>query len=418
MATALLSLGGACWAQGPALEWIRKLGSGGDTVAGMSPDGLGGVYLAGETWGSLAAPNAGGGDVYLAKYSTTGDPLWVSQFGTASRDRTLSMAANGLGNVFHSAITSGPPASPSLKNYDANGSERWSVRPAGIAGSGVSADGAGNVYLTGTIGRPAPDDDGVLEKYDSAGNLLWSRQFGTSDHEQGLVVSADSAGNVFTYGQSVKSDTNRYTPSATLTKFDADGNEYWTRIVESARYVNRGGVAADGLGNVYITGNSNAPIIEPRVHIGYDAFVAKYDAAGNRLWLQEFGTAEFADNARGVAVDGRGNVFVVGTMGDPFLANFDGDGNQIWTYQFGAPEFDSASFVSVDRAGHVYVAGRTTGDPGGPNAGGYEIFLAKFNVNVPEPTTGRLLLIAIGLGGILWRASHRPALRSTSARPL
>jgi hypothetical protein len=390
-----LSVCTAGLATGPTVDWIRQLWAfdgDSDSVSGLSLDGLGGLYLS----FSLLGPSPPYGAPYLDKYDLDGNQIWRRQITSGG------VSADGLGNVFTGNIS----------NLDVDGNVIWSLPPQPGA---ISADGAGNVYTVRPLGRPLPSDDGLLRKFDAAGNLIWSRQFGSSDHEQELIVSADAAGNVFTYGQRVLADAPRYTPSATLTKFDADGNEYWTRTLESARYVLIGGVAADGLGNVYNTGRSNAPILKPRVHLGYDAFLAKYDAEGNRLWLQEFGTAEFADSARGVAFDGQGNVFVTGNMGDPFLAKFDGDGNQAWLHQFGTPADDLASFVAADALGNVYVAGQTRGDFGSPNAGGggYDVFLAKFNVNVPEPPAGRLLLIAVGLGGVLWRASHRVAYRST-----
>src|SRR4051794_21002087 len=64
---------------------------------------------------------------------------------------------------------------------------------------GVSADGLGNVYMTGTtyggLTRPHPggdsDPDAFLSKYGSAGNFLWSRQLGTDNIQEGRAVSAD-----------------------------------------------------------------------------------------------------------------------------------------------------------------------------------------------------------------------------------
>jgi hypothetical protein len=390
MALTTLSLPSSRATADPALEWIRQFGTfggDGDTVSGLSLDGLGSIYLS----FNLVGTNPPYGDPYMAKYGEDGNQIWQRQLVGSG------VSADALGNVFTRGVG----------NYDANGNELWSRQP---GGTGISADGAGHVYAVTTLGRPLPSDDGLLRKFDAAGNELWSRQFGTSDHEQQLLVSADGGGNVFTFGQRVLSTTNTYTPSATLTKFDADGNEYWTRTLESARYVNRGGVATDGLGNVYITGNSNAPLVEPRLHLGYDAFVAKYDADGNRLWLQEFGSPAH-DDSSGVAVDMLGNVYVVGnTQGDlgglnlgeadAYLAKFDSNGNELWVHQFGTTSRDLPDVVRTDGLGSVYVAGQTRGDLGGPNAGGGgdDAFLAKFNVNVPEPSTGLLLLIMTGMG--------------------
>ncbi len=166
---------------------------------------------------------------------------------------------------------------------------------------------------------------------------------------------------------------------------------------------------ADGLGNVYITGDSNGPCSNLDCTCGYDAFVAKYDADGNQVWLQEFGTP-LRDTSNGVALDAMGNVFVVGTTNgsfgapnlggaDVYLAKFDSDGNEIWIHQFGTDAADASGPIRVDEFGDVYLAGRTRGNLGGPIGGSVDdVFLAKFNVSdvsVPEPSAAFILLPAL-----------------------
>jgi hypothetical protein len=211
-------------------------------------------------------------------------------------------------------------------------------------------------------------------------------------------------GNVFIVG-----DRQPGGARALLTKYDSDGNQHWFRELVSTGSVWSGGIAADGLGNVYISGRSNAIIERPRDYLGYDAFLAKYDTNGNRVWISEFGTPR-DDDTSGVAVDGLGSVYVVGhTRGslggvnlgdeDVFLAKFDVDGNQLWIHQFGTPGFDFASQIEADGFGNLFIAGSTAGDLGGPNSGGGgpDVFLAKFTDAVPEPN-GFLLLLA----GVPW----------------
>jgi hypothetical protein len=70
---------------------------------------------------------------------------------------------------------------------------------------GVSADGLGNVYISGVthgaLGGPnAGNADAFVSKYDAAGALLWTRQFGTSDDDVSICVSADGLGNVYASG--------------------------------------------------------------------------------------------------------------------------------------------------------------------------------------------------------------------------
>ena len=59
-----------------------------------------------------------------------------------------------------------------------------------------------------------------------------------------------------------------------------------------------GGVSADGLGNVYISGDTTGGLGGDNAG-AYDAFVSKYDAAGNLLWTEQLGTA-MSDHGNGV----------------------------------------------------------------------------------------------------------------------
>ena len=55
------------------LDWTRQLGTNGaDFSSGVSADGLGNVYISGETFGSLGGTHAGGRDAFIVKFS---DPI-------------------------------------------------------------------------------------------------------------------------------------------------------------------------------------------------------------------------------------------------------------------------------------------------------------------------------------------------------
>jgi len=118
--------------------------------------------------------------------------------------------------------------------------------------------------------------------------------------------------------------------------------------------------------------------------------------------------------AYSVAVDGSGNVFVVGSTGsasnfplanggvyfdntydggEAFIAKFSGSNlSLVWSTYFGGDGDDYASSVAVDGSGNVFVVGYTTStsrfplwDPGGGayydnthNGGFYDAFIAKF----------------------------------------
>ena len=115
----------------------------------MSVDGSGNAYVTGVA-----------GDMFLAKYDTNGKKLWTRQLGTRRRD----------------------------------------------GGNGISVDGDGNAYVTGyTEGDldgsyNAGGMDLFLPSVNSNGKKLWTSQFGTGEDESGYGVSVDGNGNVYVTG--------------------------------------------------------------------------------------------------------------------------------------------------------------------------------------------------------------------------
>ncbi|GAF83829.1 unnamed protein product [marine sediment metagenome] len=102
------------------LGWIRQLGSGEfDRSLGVSADGLGYVYITGYTFGNLVGTNAGRDDAFFAKYDTSGILQWTQQPGTSEIDRNNGVSADGLGNVYISGRTAGSLGGPNSGDRDA-----------------------------------------------------------------------------------------------------------------------------------------------------------------------------------------------------------------------------------------------------------------------------------------------------------
>ena len=70
----------------------------------------------------------------------------------------------------------------------------------------VSSDQSGNVYVVGITTGTLPDQtseggqDAFIRKYDSDGDEIWTRQFGTSENDSARGVFADSSGGVYVVG--------------------------------------------------------------------------------------------------------------------------------------------------------------------------------------------------------------------------
>ncbi|HGY92249.1 MAG TPA: hypothetical protein ENK43_13855 [Planctomycetes bacterium] len=128
----------------------------------------------------------------------------------------------------------------------------------------------------------------------------------------------------------------------------------------------------DALGNVYVcSGTLTVGFFNTSVHWFQ---VAKYDAAGNRLWTFDYRpTGGFAERVSWLTVDSQGNVIATGyaqqtqaSLKDVATIKLDPDGNVVWIKRFngGVPVGNRGHRVATDANDDVYVLG-TGGGFGG-----------------------------------------------------
>ena len=282
---------------------------------------------------------------------------WLQQFGGQYNDKAWGVAADTSGiYVVGQTAAAGSGGLPEmrsfLRKYSPVGSEIWGRE------------------LNGTARRAAVDSNGVyvvgpgLQKFSRDGAEIWVRQFDTSFSFLSVASIPDGV-----YIAGFVLPTNPGTHDAIVRKYDAAGNEVWTRVFGGADHDEALGLAADATG-VYVVGQTQGGL-PGRAKTGTrDAFVRKYDFAGNELWTREFGTAQSAQ-AVAAAVDPTG-VYIVGELsgalpghssagsGDAFIRKYDADGNEVWTRQFGTSASDGAYSVASND-GAIYVAGETLG---------------------------------------------------------
>ncbi len=176
-----------------------------------------------------------------------------------------------------------------------------------------------------------------------------------------------------------------------VAKYDASGQELWTRQLGTVESDQGVALACDGIGNIYITGHTYGSF-EGRTNAGgADVFLIKLEPSGKILWIKQFGSSE-SEYGLSVASDHEGNAYVVGdTYGkltgtrnygeaDVFIMKFDASGDRLWGTQFGTTAAEHAKMVSLDSTGNIYITGDTSGSLE-PKAslGGYDVFLAKYN---------------------------------------
>jgi hypothetical protein len=194
--------------------------------------------------------------------------------------------------------------------------------------------------------------------------MQWLREISSGDPvDWATDVTTDTAGNVIVVGATqgaLPGQTQVGFQDTFLRKYDAAGNEVWTRQYGAGDgfFFFGPSLATDAVGNIYVAGDTPE-----------DAYVRKYDPAGTFQWVAEFGSPR-TEITSAVVADSAGNVFVTGhTFGafpgqtyggnglsDAFVVKLDGSGTTLWTRQYGGTDWDDPFGAGVDSAGNFYTA--------------------------------------------------------------
>lgn len=395
-------------------RWIHLISTSGiDEAMAVSATAAGDVYVVGSTTGTLNETPVGMKDAFIARFTSAGVRTWVHQFGAALNDFVEDIATTSNGDAFVVGITTGSlnetnlaegSFDPFITRYTRAGDRAW-FRQFGTAeedlGLSVAVTPAGDAYVGGytggTIGS-APSSggvDGFVTKFGTRTTRTWLHTLATSTYDSARGIASTSSGDIYVTGQTfgVLAAGGSTSSDIFLAKYDKYGNRKWIRQFGSSASDDSRAVAVDARGDVYIVGNTSGTLVTGGGTSG-DIFLAKYDRNGNRKWIRQFGSTEFDDGAMGVAVDGRGNVYLTGYAqgslnetnpnpgtDDAFIAKYDKNGNRKWVHQLGTTGGDYANSVAVTSAGDAYIGGYTDGALAPSDGTGQDAFIAKYDRN-------------------------------------
>lgn len=226
----------------------------------------------------------------------------------------------------------------------------------------------GSIYMLADVTGPVDtqnikgESDVALMKFDSAGNLVYTRTLGASDNAKGLAMTVGPDGKIAIAGSITGGIATSLTTSTTVGT----------------------GTLTNG---VYRNEDGDDPTLS-------DSFVTVFNDKGEELWTQRQG-ARAEDEASGVAFGADGSVYVVGRAKgampaaaangnwDNYLRTFTADGKLRSTTQFGAAGEDKMGGLVVDGTSVVVAS-----------IEGGEAKLRRFdvsNINQPSLTTTRSL---------------------------
>jgi uncharacterized protein (TIGR03437 family) len=271
------------------LLWTHLTGGlSGESAVGVALNG-GGVYVA----GSMVSPTAHYQGMYLRKLDPTGKELWTSEFDSGRNgDTAYGVAADATGAYVvgwaqGSLTGQAVPLTQDLfiRKFDSNGNALWTDQFGTGSSEGAYAVsvGASSVYVVGTTQGllgvqtlPTFAFDAFVRRYDTSGNLQWTRQFGTIDNEVAYGALADDSGvYVAGYTRSVVGAASLGGEDAFLRRYDSNGNALWTIQTGSVNDDYAYGVATDAAG-IYIAGYTDRNTIPESLTNSADSFLYRY----------------------------------------------------------------------------------------------------------------------------------------------
>jgi len=300
-------------------------------------------------------------------------------------------------------------------------------------GNAVTTDALGNVLSTGEFTEAADFNPGAgvftltpasrdifISKLDASGNFVWAHSIGAGGLDAGTSISTDAAGNVYVAGYFA--GTVDFDPSTGGTfplaggdfilKLDAAGEFVWAKSLGNASGLK---IKSSG-GLLYLTGYFEGTLVFDGTNLitipnslgNGDAFVLKLDLDANLIWARNLGDPLGPTRPSDIAVGPSGEVITTGTFqstsdfdpsaggvynltsagnNDGFVSKLDANGNFEWAHRMGSTSIDAGRGVGVDAAGNVtvsgYFAGTVNFDPGGTlnlsSAGSTDIFVVNYD---------------------------------------
>ncbi len=360
-------------------QWVRRYngpGNNWDRAFAIAVDRQGNVYVTGESYNSST-----NNDYATVKYNSAGVEQWVKRYTGAGSDydAAYAIAVDSSGNVYVTGYIHNPASSYDYATikYNSNGDTLWVRKYNGPdnnddQAASLAVDGQGNVYVTGYSSGATTSADYATIKYNSAGDTVWVRRYnGTGNYTDGAnAIAVDGSGNVYVTGYSNGSSTD---DDYATVKYNSVGVEQWVaRYNGPGNYVDEAkSIAVDNTGNVYVTGSSNGS------GSNTDYATIKYNSTGAQQWVQRYnGQGNYYDNAKAIGVDGSGNVYVTGysngssTNEDYATIKYNSAGVQQWVQRYNGPEnyIDEANAIALDGSGNVYVTGNS-------RTGGFDDYL-------------------------------------------
>ncbi|MCK6692054.1 MAG: T9SS type A sorting domain-containing protein [Thermoanaerobaculia bacterium] len=406
----------------------------------------------------------GGREIFIAKYNSGGGLLWAKKIGGTSDDYANALRVDSAGNVyitgsFQGSVDFDPNAGTAfmssnglddifIAKYSSSGLYQWAKKIGGgqsDAGATLELDSNGDMIVTGYFSVQADFDpdagvtnlisnggrDAFLARFTDSGSLVWAKNVGGSQEDNGTSLHLDDKGNSYFTGsfQGIAD----FDPEATdyfltslgakdvfISSFTASGDFIWAKGFGGGGEDSGGALQIGPDGRIYLTGifqnvvdfDPGAPSAMLTASGDDDIFLACYDTLdGAYHWAKRIGGIS-SDNSKDLQISNSGDIYLTGhfsltgtfkngTPGgtlisaggrDIFIACYGLSGALKWVSAIGGSSDDSGNTILINSDGSLYAGGYFRGtvdfDPGPAQAtltasSFFDIFIAKYTLCLP-----------------------------------
>jgi hypothetical protein len=367
-----------------SLGWLSLFGGPAtDMAQAVVAHPQGGSFACGLTQPDLSS----GADVWVARLSPFGVPVWQESIGGASHDEANAILVTNDGGCLLAGRTASAGSGDFdgwIARLDAAGSVLWQRSYGGplddqFFAAAPSPDG---FFVGGVLRDAVSGNDAWVLEIDGAGDIIWQQRFDAALEDGINAMSATPDGGVIFCADSNSALPAPEAPAVPgipffrpwIVKLTGDGVASWQMTYNYSGGDNWRTIVPldDGgyvvAGQILVTG-----------FFGGDVWVARLDEVGNVVWDWRFGdNFGMLQNDIGVSVQPTvdGGFVVLGSTEsagagsqDVWVLKLDGNGSLLWDKTIGGTGFDGGVALASTPSGEWLLAGRMqAGAPGNTDA--------------------------------------------------
>lgn len=286
-----------------SLIWIKRMGGlGENSIQDITLDANQQPWITGYYYNSLELENdtlynpISFYTIFVAKLDTSGQILFLKSYHCTERLYVYAIAADQIGNVVIGGSFTG------------------------------TVDWDGELMVNGS----ADYTDPYLVKFNSQGDIVWTKRAWSSFDDEILDVQIASDNSIYVSG-TFRATLNfvafsLYSAGAGdmfIAKYNPDGVILWGRSAGGTDWDSGNRISLDHQGSVYVLGSYNGSATFGNAvtlfSMGYnDMYVAKYDAYGYFLWVNEVKNI-LDGTCHSIDLTPQGKILVMGMFGESLI---------------------------------------------------------------------------------------------------